>query len=328
MAHEIATMIDGRSAMAYVGDAPWHNLGQQLTKGASIDTWIKEAGMDFTIAGAEVLYQDQHKNLMPQGSKQVLYRQDTGVPLGVVGNKYRVVQPVEVLEFFRDLVEEQGFELETAGVLFGGAKYWALARTGQEVKLGNNDVLKDYLMLATACDGTLKTTARRTSVRVVCNNTLNQANKDAINDIKISHATNFNSGDVKVELGLRDIDTEWDKFAANAKQLSETKMTDSQAIRFVQSLFKDTSEKGNTQTGKVLQLYSGQGKGSDYDSAKGTAWGVLNAVTEQLDWHQGKNQDRRLEAAWLYGGVSLKTAAMARLLAFSNTNDEQVLIAA
>ena len=318
MAHEIATMIDGRAAMAYVGDEPWHGLGQQLTKGASLETWTKEAGMDFIIGGAQIQYQNAVTNeMLVQGSKQVLYRQDTGAALGVVGNKYKVVQPIEIMEFFRDLTLEQGFELETAGVLFGGSKYWALARTGNEVTIAGNDVLKDYLLLATACDGTLKTTARRTSIRVVCNNTLNLSNQKASsgNDIKISHATTFIASDVKSELGLG-LD-EWTTFAEQAKQLSETPISDVQAIAFVRNLFQDKSAMGNVQSGKVLQLFSGQGKGSDYKSSKGTAWGLLNATTEMLDWHQGNNQDRRLEAAWLYGGVNLKQQAMNGLLALA-----------
>jgi phage/plasmid-like protein (TIGR03299 family) len=316
MAHEIATMIDGRAAMAYVGEQPWHGLGQVLTRNASIETWSQEAGMNFIIGGAPVMFEDNQGKMHAQGSKQVLYRQDTGAPLGVVGNKYKVVQPIEIMEFFRDLTKEQGFELETAGVLFGGAKYWALARTGNEVTIAGNDVLKDYLLLATACDGSLKTTARRTSIRVVCNNTLSLSNSKAKgDDIKISHASTFNAADVKSELGLG-LD-EWTTFSEQARQLSETPVTDAQAIEFVRNLFKDKSDKGNTQTSKVLQLFSGQGKGSDYKSSKGTAWGLLNATTEMLDWHYGGNQDNRLAGSWFYSGLTMKQQAMNDLLALA-----------
>jgi hypothetical protein len=58
----------------------------------------------------------------------------------------------EILEFYRDLTEQSGFELETAGVLKGGKKFWALARTGQTLK--GKDVSNGYILLATACDGT------------------------------------------------------------------------------------------------------------------------------------------------------------------------------
>ena len=70
---------------------------------------------------------------------KVLYRSDTLAPLSVVSNRYQVVQPHTVLEFYRDLVATAGFELETAGVLKGGRKLWALAKTGQETVLKGSD---------------------------------------------------------------------------------------------------------------------------------------------------------------------------------------------
>ena len=94
-------------------------------------------------------------------------RSDTNAPLSVVSGRYQVVQPKEVLEFYRDLSEISGFELETAGVLKAGKKFWALARTGKETALKGNDVVKGYLLLATSCDGTLATTATPSTVRWV-----------------------------------------------------------------------------------------------------------------------------------------------------------------
>ncbi len=62
------------------------------------------------------------------------------------------------------LTEQADFELETAGVLKGGRKFWALARTGQSATLRAADVSHGYLLLATACDGTLATTAQFTKM--------------------------------------------------------------------------------------------------------------------------------------------------------------------
>lgn len=81
-------------------------------------------------------------------------------------------QPGGILEFYRDLTEVSGFALETAGVLRGGRKIWTPARTGQSSTLKGNDVTNAYVLLATACDGKLATSAQFTSIRVVCNNTL------------------------------------------------------------------------------------------------------------------------------------------------------------
>ena len=40
-------------------------------------------------------------------------------------------------------------------------KFWALARTGNEINVGSNrDVVKQYVLLASSCDSSMATTAR------------------------------------------------------------------------------------------------------------------------------------------------------------------------
>ena len=126
MAHQI-------EQMAYVGQTPWHGLGNQLSPNQPIEVWAKQAGMDWRIESSNVSYMAQNARgqsiIMPYEEQRVLYRSDTHAPLSVVSQRYQEVQPMEILEFYRDLTEQSGFELETAGVLKGGKKFWALART-------------------------------------------------------------------------------------------------------------------------------------------------------------------------------------------------------
>lgn len=314
MAHLLNLFTDGRARMAYVGETPWHGLGQQLTPDASIDVWAREAGMDFEILGSPVMYKNAEGKTFKQESKQVLYRADTNDALGVVGSKYKVVQPRTILEFFRNLVEEQGFKLETAGVLFNGAKYWALASTGEEIKLRGDDKVRQHLMLATACDGSLRTTAKFVSTRVVCNNTIAVAlgEDNPAGTVKVSHSSTFDAGEVQADLGL--VDEAWQLHAELIKAMSKRKVTEEEAVQFVIELVGDpkrtpADNQSIDAVGKVLGLYAGNGLGAELPSAANTAWGLLNAATEYVDWHIGKNQNRRLEAAWMYQGTRLKTYA-------------------
>ena len=119
----------GKPAMAYVGEKPWHGLGQELPPGQDIDRWVKAAGLDWDIEMLPVRYQMNDQSYV-MSDRFVLARSDTQAALSVVSGDYRVVQPKEVLEFYRDLVEERHYKLETAGALDGGRKVWALARTG------------------------------------------------------------------------------------------------------------------------------------------------------------------------------------------------------
>lgn len=135
MAHMI-DLSNNRENMAYVGERPWHGLGQQLTPDAGLDVWLKEAGLQWTVEKASVRFQgNQRVALCDFPDRFALYRSDTGAPLGIVSGLFKPVQPAEVIEFYRDLTEAAGFQLETAGVLKGGAMYWALAKTNQGIRI-------------------------------------------------------------------------------------------------------------------------------------------------------------------------------------------------
>ena len=104
--------------------------------------------MDWTIRETPVRYLLSLTMAVPPSwldEQKVLYRSDTHAPLSVVSGRYQVVQPRR-FGFYRDLSEISGFELETAGVLKAGRKFWALARTGKENSAEGNDVVKGLLV--------------------------------------------------------------------------------------------------------------------------------------------------------------------------------------
>lgn len=309
------------SNMAYVGAEPWHGLGQQLPAKQPIAVWLKSAGMDWQIESSPVRY-TSHVNgslgaIHAFPEQRVLYRSDTKVPLSVVSPRYQVVQPREVLEFYRDLTEISGYELETAGVLKGGKKFWALARTGQSANLKGNDVVNGYLLLATSCDGTLATTATPTTVRVVCNNTLNLAVAGNTTAIKVGHRSKFDPESVKQQLGIAV--SQWDRFMVQMRLLSERKVKSYEATNYFLRVFCDGLDvhspdfrlMNERAMKKAQSLYDGQGRGAELDSAKGTAWGLLNAVTEFVDHEKrARSQDHRLDSAWFGQGAQLKQRAL------------------
>ena len=308
--------------MAYVGEQPWHGLGNQLAPKQPLEVWARAAGLDWRIEEAEVRFVAAgNKNLgsihaFPE--QKVLYRSDTKAPLSVVSSRYQVVQPAEILEFYRDLTEIGGFQLETAGVLKEGRKLWALARTGQSASLKGKDQINGYLLLATACDGTLATTAQFTSVRVVCNNTLQIALAgNNVGAIKVPHRSQFDAQAVKRQLGIAI--SSWDAFIARTKALAERKVSDSAAEAFLRRVLtyptsnvaeRDALAVNERAIKAVGQLYVGRGKGADLASANSTAWGLLNAVTEYVDYHRrARSDDHRRDAAWFGQGAAIKQKA-------------------
>ena len=314
MAHELQTI-------AYIGNEPWHGLGNKLPANQPIEVWQREAGMGWQIEETDVLYSVSKGigiHLKPSYDNKVLYRSDNHEALSVVSKRYKTVQPKEVLEFYRDLTVAGGFQLETAGVLKHGRKLWALAKTGQEVMLRGGDKVKGYLLLATSCDGSMATTAQFTSIRVVCNNTLQLAVGEKKGAVKVPHSTTFDPVAVKRELGLGM--SAWDSFMESIQVMAERKVNKFETMNFLVEVLGDPALPLNEQPNQkalqsVYSLFAGAGKGSDMASASGTAWGLLNGVTEYVDHsRRAMSQDHRLDSAWFGAGASIKNKAFEEAL--------------
>ena len=312
--------------MAYVGETPWHQLGNALPARQPIEVWAQKAGMDWTIHETPVRYMAERAGALGQimtfEDQKVLYRSDTKAPLSVVSGRYQVVQPREVLEFYRDLTEVSGFELETAGVLKAGKKFWALARTGKEASLKGSDLIRGYVLLATSCDGSLATTATPTTIRVVCNNTLTIAINGATSAVRVPHSTVFDAQGVKKQLGIAV--SHWDSFIYRMKTLSERKVKTHEAMNFFLKVLCQADSHAEPAQGlmneralkRVQAIYDGSaGKGAELASSKGTLWGMLNAVTQYVDHERrARTQDHRLDSAWFGQGAALKQKALDQAL--------------
>lgn len=306
--------------------------------------------MDWCIESSDVSYMAKNERgqsiIMPFQEQRVLYRSDTHAPLSVVSQRYQEVQPLEILEFYRDLTEKSGFELETAGVLKGGKKFWALAKTGQTSALKGKDVSNGYILLATACDGTLATTAQFTSIRVVCNNTLAIALKGqnlSAGVVKVPHSTKFDAEKVKHQLGVSV--RAWDEHMYEMKQLSQRKVTQQEAAAYFDAVFNNTSlssteqddgiiqfyrnvaiqaqsnstankiEPNGRAMSKVMTMFNGHGRGAELSSVKDTAYGLLCSITEFADHERrAMSQDHRLDSAWFGAGAGLKQRGLEQAL--------------
>ena len=324
MAAELTIRKDGFVEMAFIGDTPWHDSGQKLQENATIEEWQKEAGLDWTIESAPIQYQALSGSgygieTYPFDGRNVLYRSDNKEPLSAVSDRYKAVQPKEVLEFFRDLVEENGFKIHTAGTLMGGKRMWALAQTGKYGEIVKEDGIGGFLLLSTSCDRSLATTARFTTVRVVCNNTLSMAHNENSHTVSFSHIKKFDHGAVKAKLG--NAVESFGAFIDMGKYLQQQQMNQAQADQFIKNLIAPMSQikrddydiANNRAYQKIISLFDGGAMGSELVGH--TKWGMLNAVTEYYDHHKPTHSaDARLNSAWFGNGDRMKNNATKILL--------------
>lgn len=325
----MAHMIDestGRAAIAYVGRKPWHELGQQLTPGASIEEWTREAGLDYYVKQSPVMFEtDALSTLQEWPERKVLHRSDNGVPLAVVSKDYRVVQPAEVMEFFRRLAEIGGFELETAGALSSGKRVWALARVGPEADIVGDDLVRSYLLVGTSYDGTMATIAKHTNIRVVCNNTITASLREADIDlghikstVRVLHSGRFDPDAVRLQLGI--VKDSFERFVVQARGLAGQSMKVEECDAFIQELLKPYHSgtapiEGSRAYRRIMDLFKGSAIGSDLPGVAGTRWQALNAVTELIDHERGRTASTRMESAWFGTGDKIKNRALELLTA-------------
>ena len=317
MAHQI--FIKNGVAQYASTQREWHGLGELMPAGQTVEQWQKAAGMDYQIKRGRVRYATELlgpnasvSELQVFDDKVVLFRSDTGAALGLVSESYKVVQPAAVLEFFREWADKGGMTIESAGCLFGGKRYFATAKLGDAVSVdGGRDKIVPYALLSTSADGSLATECRWTTVRTVCNNTLSLALR-ANAAFKVSHRSVFNPDDARA--AVEAANEEFGAFMQSARTLAKVKMEQDIAEAMTVKLLMKSSEEVARESAafdKIMSLFNGQGKGSNFESAHDTAWGWLNAVTEYADHHVRARTEENRKAAALWGaGDALKQKAL------------------
>ncbi len=182
------TMAANVETMFYVREKPWHGLGKRVEEAPTSQEALELAGLDWVIEDKPI-YDGRGNEI--RGYKANT-RSTDGHVMGIVSNRYKIVQNREAFDFTDALIGE-GITYETAGSLRGGKQIWLLGKMPERFILG--DKFEPYICFTNFHDGSGAVRACMTPVRVVCNNTLNMALKEAKRAWSTPHR-----GDVKAKL--------------------------------------------------------------------------------------------------------------------------------
>ena len=315
-------MVAAVETMAYVGAEPWHGLGNKVSEDISLEEFQREAGLNWTVSKRPVLFGSGLFDTHTFPKRFVIARDTDDRPYSVVSDRYKPVQPKEIFEFFRDLLSMHNMKMHTAGSLMDGGRIWCLAQTGDVHKVLGQDRVDGYLLLSTSYDLTLSTLAQFTSVRVVCNNTLQQALGDRTGRVTIPHVRDFNADDIKHQLGIGR--EQWAAFTGVIDILARTKLDVEKAGDVVNKVFSmpeditaRTLDPDRLHVANIIEMFkSEQFIGADLtrQGTDQTAWGLLNCVTEYVDFKKrARNQNNRLNSAWFGDGAGIKGKALNEL---------------
>jgi len=336
MAHNIAT-IAGRDAFFCAtgkhGSA-WHKLGQEVKEAQSWQEAMKLAQLDWTVSKRPLFAQ------FPDGEFETvpawgIFNDKTEMFFGAVGSQYEPIQNQFAFDFVDTLLEaEAGSHYESAGALGNGSRVFCLARVPFDFSItGTDDKHETYMLFTSSHDGTGSATAMLTDTRVVCQNTLNMAlsRKENSGILKVKHTK---SAEMKLEQarklmsGIRqDVTTLREKL----NLLATRKLNKETYTEILSRIFPVTdSEKSTRRDNKLSEITElfASNDGNAFPELRGTAYNLLNAITEHTDHKRGvrmtdsragmTEEQARADNALFGSGAQLKESALEIILEASN----------
>ena len=321
MAHQVESMM-------YAGETPWHGLGTYVgdKRLTYAEDALRLAGMDWKVEKFPVHTEVKHRKTgemlkVTTMEHFVVVRNIDLKALGVVGTQYPPVQNAEAFSLLDSIAGPSGdVSFDTAGSLYGGRKVWILAKLDNlTFEAAPGDPQHQYLLLLNSHDGSGTLKLFFTTVRVVCANTRAMALASRQGGINLRHTSGIKDRieDAQKALGLAVI--EQTKYRELCEHLAGLSFNTRQAKEFLETLIPDPKDakptRARNKRDRILGLFEGEGMGSTLPGVRGTAWGMLNAVTEYTSHHAGKDREKRLNSAWFGAGNDLANRAQELLVA-------------
>ena len=334
MPHEI-DQTAGRAAVFTVGTPPWHGLGTTVTSAVTSQEAIGLAGLDWLVEQWPVsAIAPNGTATQPTGRFLANVRSDTRAVLGVVSSKYRPFQNHEAFAFADAIVGEGQAKYETAGGLRDGRRVWMLLRLPDELKVGTGDSLRPYLLLFNSHDASSPLRAVLTTIRVVCQNTLNLAMGVAGNEgVTIRHrgelAAQVSQARTTLGLAHRRLKT----FGEEVIAMKAVPMTGGRLERYFESVLPvlgdRPTQRERANRAKAIERLNVNFSDSTntVGGMRGTLWAALNAATEYAD-HQRRfrgaspatKAENRLDSIWFGSANDFKQSAYRTAIAMARSN--------
>lgn len=321
MAHEI-TMTNGRAEAAFAFKPAWHGLGAVLDHAMLSGEALEAANLNWLVVQRQMAYSQAEQVETPEGPVSVNryhdlpgqlcnVREDTGLFLGAVTDRYQVVQNREAFQFLDALVDDGQLTYESAFSLGGGKRVCLLARMPGMDFVSDNDGSLRYILMGLHHDGSGAIRFGATSVRVVCANTYGLAlRKDGqtVRELSIRHTGDIKEklAEAKIILGLAN--KSFDEHAETCQKLRDCVLTREQWAEFIDVMapvplksdpdWTARREREILETRQSIQSIFRTAETSLVDGAENTAWAAFNAVTQHIDHlpRRGADAGRKAEA--------------------------------
>lgn len=235
------------------------------------------------------------------------YRTDENIPLGIVKQKYEVIQNRDAFAFFDNAIMNGEAQWDKAGFFGNGEKIVVTAKLPGNIDGPDGSPIDKYLVFANSHDGSCSINIMFTPIRVVCTNMLNSALTNADSYIRIRHTS---SAKQKLDFA-EDVISASIEQAKNAEEiykcLFNAKITDDNVIKYLSRVVLSKAELDKLiefdptngfkklmardyycmestgismrKANRFARMYEYYFEGIGQKELVGTAWGAYNAVT-------------------------------------------------
>lgn len=265
-------------SMFYVREAPWHGLGVRVEEAPSSQDALRLSGLDWQVVQQAITTTE---GVPIPGYKANLRDTDHQV-LGVVTDRYRVVQNAEAFAFTDALLGE-GVKYETAGSLQNGRKIWLLAKLPDRYII-EGDQVEPYLVFSNSHDGSGSIKVAMTPVRVVCQNTLNLALSSAKRVWSTIHVGDLAGKMTEAHNTLLLAEKYMGQLGLEFSRLSQVKLSDQKVLDFIDQLLPMDDQPTEIHRKNVIRIREDMKQryfdAPDLQHVGKNAYRFLNAVSD------------------------------------------------
>lgn len=282
--------------MFSVRETPWHHLGIVLNEAPTSIDALRLAGLDWlvekqpTFLGNGTEIPDSFANVRSTDQRV----------LGVVGPRYQIVQNHEAFAFMDDVLKGGDTNYETAGSLKNGESVWILAKMpGFEIA---GDEYENYLFVANSHNGRGSLVAGVSPVRIVCQNTLNLAIAGAKRSWRMIHTSSIGGRAKEASTALSLTNKYTQRLITFGDFMAGRKVSIQQLDKMLEKVFPaagDSKKALTMQARNVDEFRYRYFSAPDLDNVRGTAWGVIQAMSDFTFHRERKESVNKQDAGMM-----------------------------
>jgi phage/plasmid-like protein (TIGR03299 family) len=320
MAHNL-NYNEGKGTYSFVssnGEVAWHGLGQVVENTMTAAECIEKANLDYEVVKTPNFTEYEGEKILKEDEFSTV-RTDTKQALGTVRKRYEIVQNKDAFAFFDAIIDNGEAIFETAGALGKGERIFVTAKLPEDMLVAGEPCNK-YIVLTNSHDGTSSIVAGFTTIRVVCNNTLQAAMRDLTNKVAIEHRTGAKerlADAYKImQIGSKYMNDVEEIF----NQMAKTKMEDENLKKYIENVMKAEYVKPATETEEEKEEQSTRFKNrvdaiyqfalshptQTTDAARGTVWGAYNAISGYYNYIQKYESQEQKFKSQMFGNANNK----------------------